>query len=767
MNTVAASVTMMGVMIACLMPILMQGSILEGLVVFVAEVRTEMLLRMQEMSDAAGWGDVAGSGEVRALKKGSEAVSYGREDRENLVAGLVALGEVYHRTRQKATVPVLPRSRIVQTPAEEKSGEEGEWMSVQSRKGKKKAKPAKKSDVAERPGPSSASPVGPLQPPVSSVFVAWSEGRSLKSFDVAPFLKGLDNPLGAMFRHIRESDVNYRLVSKDEVGEFLIVHVMRDMVFQKYYATKPEGAANLYRGMVLRVIREGEEGESGHAKKEPSSLGKEDNIRIIHIAKLKCLQYMVRTFMHRNLLSMLLRAPASYIEGLQNFLRIWEVPASYHPVLLQQGRLWMEYVTSLSVAEKESIKANFLDHFEDRFLPLCRGKGIFSTCPAGNGDADQGSSNSLFNQEEGDSSVKNDNVVILVNFSPLQRIYVEQRLGKDTWDLPKSLKGKKGRAVLDPATLLETKMVYYMERTFPPMKVLFPNLTGKGEDAISPVVFVNGKQRGLVLLYFSPFETKCKFSKGNADDGDTSSSAPRFPDEGEHSRLQNMWRGAVSSTPRNSCLSVSSSCSEKELKEAIKWAREMATDGDNSGQKAEGRTLAIAKSPHPSFGIYSLSTAGHHAPGHPPCPIVNILTIAALPPGGGKTTVFKALHNKYGFPYISSDDHKDRMKFENALMGAIKDACISFIAKQSQPSPSSPSSSSSSSDPEHYCVVSPTVLYDKNIPDYNGWSRLLKVLRVRKTGKDVPRKLPTPLPLDEIIFHFLCLFLNYQSHSPD
>jgi hypothetical protein len=104
--------------------------------------------------------------------------------------------------------------------------------------------------------------------------------------------------------------------------------------------------------------------------------------------------------------------------------------------------------------------------------------------------------------------------------------------------------------------------------------------------------------------------------------------------------------------------------------------------------------------------------------------IVTVVTTVSLPPGSGKSTFYSRFSELTGAKYVSSDaNFGDRDKFESQFISSVRKCAAS------------PS-------------VAPIVLYDKNIPDNGGWSRLMLILK--KCGVPCRVVAIRPLQLTEL-----------------
>ncbi|KOO21502.1 RNA ligase [Chrysochromulina tobinii] len=128
------------------------------------------------------------------------------------------------------------------------------------------------------------------------------------------------------------------------------------------------GVAPLYRGMVVQydgfepppldVVMATADAHAWGADVAlskavpPTSL---PGARVLGIAKLKCLNYLMRTFGVRNVLPMLIdRGAAAYVAATERFLKIWGVPTEHHERLRTTFSQWAREVALLGAAVASS-----------------------------------------------------------------------------------------------------------------------------------------------------------------------------------------------------------------------------------------------------------------------------------------------------------------------------------------------------------------------------------------------------------------------------
>lgn len=179
-----------------------------------------------------------------------------------------------------------------------------------------------------------------------------------------------DGPLARLFRTLRAA-YSHRVVLKqyEYLGKLqLQIDVNDDQIFFGWpLHVALNGCAPLFRGMVVQFEAQPE------APALSAALGSGAlPVRILGIAKLKCLPYLQRTFGVRNLLPTLLAEGAfSYLQRTAKFFRNWLVPDEHQPALQEVFSGWAREVERLSAAERQQLQqGNYLQFLE----PFLRGE---------------------------------------------------------------------------------------------------------------------------------------------------------------------------------------------------------------------------------------------------------------------------------------------------------------------------------------------------------------------------------------------------------
>ena len=121
------------------------------------------------------------------------------------------------------------------------------------------------------------------------------------------------------------------------------VEVTDDEVFYSWpLHHRGGGCAALYRGMVVQFDGAPAAGKGGGiaaAALAQQQGGAALSMRILGIAKLKCLNYIWRTFGVRNQLSSLLNGGVdTYLNRCRNFFRNWSVPPAHRDKMMRSSR---------------------------------------------------------------------------------------------------------------------------------------------------------------------------------------------------------------------------------------------------------------------------------------------------------------------------------------------------------------------------------------------------------------------------------------------
>jgi len=142
------------------------------------------------------------------------------------------------------------------------------------------------------------------------------------------------------------------------------VHVLKDEVFYGWpFHMADNSTAPLYRGMVVTLFSEEEAKEFEHQK---PAFEKPIPVRILAIAKLKCLNYMWRTFGVRNRLDILMnRGKNDFLKTLQKgFYPPWRIPKEHQATLNNFFGRWADFVHSRSKNEQKTLRGKYLKNLE-------------------------------------------------------------------------------------------------------------------------------------------------------------------------------------------------------------------------------------------------------------------------------------------------------------------------------------------------------------------------------------------------------------------
>ncbi|KAK3280814.1 hypothetical protein CYMTET_11367 [Cymbomonas tetramitiformis] len=375
------------------------------------------------------------------------------------------------------------------------------------------------------------------------------------------------------------------------------VHVTDDQVFYGWPLHMQDGStAALYRGMVIRLAKQAAPNPT------PVQFVNCPSARVLSIAKLKCLNYIFRTFAVRNQLRILLEQGASaYSNRLKaGFFKTWGVPALHAQRLAELLSRWGNFVDNASPSVRKDLgNGRYLATLESFLEGKHEGQGgaernVFQGC-----------------------------AVIVCNLS-----------GQE-------LDSKYIREYLEPNGLTPGPRV-----GIPCTYVILDHPPAAANFALSPSTA--GSYRVLVV--------------------------PPGPD------ADPKWQSMADNV------------------KGRKWEPHVMMLYDPTAEDWARKQHVVVK------------------------PRRTVVAVVALPPGGGKSTLFAALAD-LGASVAASDAFKDRQKFEKAFDRALAS------------------------------TRSGVVCYDKNIPNMAGLGRLLKVLQARDVALqyDVRVALVAPQFLDEAV----------------
>lgn len=199
-----------------------------------------------------------------------------------------------------------------------------------------------------------------------------------------------DGPLPRLFRVLRDSYA-HRVVLKayKHNGQTqLQIDIRDDQIFYGWpLHVASQRVAPLFRGMVVQY---GEAPSpplplSAAISSCPSALGSVPigrvPVHVLGIGKLKCLEYISRTFGVRNLLNVVLEhGPAPYLQRVERFFSNWSVPEEHRPVLREKFGGWARLVARLPAPDRQELSDRSYLKYLEPYL-----NGDPATC--GDGDA--------------------------------------------------------------------------------------------------------------------------------------------------------------------------------------------------------------------------------------------------------------------------------------------------------------------------------------------------------------------------------------------
>lgn len=352
-------------------------------------------------------------------------------------------------------------------------------------------------------------------------------------------------------------------------------------------------------------------------------------VRVLAIAKLKCLRYLLRTFGVRNLLSVLLdQGPAAYLRRTQKFAATWGVPEDVRVTLLATLAGWPHEVTLLSPTERKELRessngtrgggGSYL-----RFLePFLEGSGRVHRGPA------------VADERSAAAERLRGYALLIINLTgaDLSSEQVEPfQMGL------LALPGPNAQKQLQPGTsvVVQSPPSHQVLRTGVPVLILVFGPTENAKD-----------------IRWKKMFDRC--------------SAMRTDPELDGKVFLNLsveeWAAAVAALPRSP------------LADAL-------ADSAGYGALSGGDGKGGAADPHGGRALLDRT----------------VVAVAALPPGGGKSSLFQSLAH-LGWEVVSSDLERTRSGNFDATLARLLRAC-------------------------------PMVCYDKNVPDVPALARLCRVLR--------------------------------------
>mmetsp|Transcript_20022 Transcript_20022/g.43266 ORF Transcript_20022/g.43266 Transcript_20022/m.43266 type:complete len:1095 (-) Transcript_20022:608-3892(-) len=140
------------------------------------------------------------------------------------------------------------------------------------------------------------------------------------------------------------------------------VHVRQDEVFYGWpLHMMDKSTGPLYRGMVVTMFQDKRPRVNSPSGEQTA------RVNIIGIAKLKCLNYMWRTFGVRNRLTILLnRGKSDYLKTLKKgFYPPWRIPKEYIPKLDRFFSKWADFALSLPKPDQKKLTNAYLSCVEE------------------------------------------------------------------------------------------------------------------------------------------------------------------------------------------------------------------------------------------------------------------------------------------------------------------------------------------------------------------------------------------------------------------
>jgi len=487
----------------------------------------------------------------------------------------------------------------------------------------------------------------------------------------------------------------------------------------------------LFRGLVVQFDHEATSSQSNHKKSysnnrhkkqqqqsidnkqvTASSIGIETKIemKILGIEKLKCLNYIWRTFGVRNQMTCLLNQGSSaYLKRCKTgFFKNWSIPNEYHSDMLCLFEGWANYVSKLNKSEKEKCfnKQTYLDILEDYLgsgdVLAKRASHIVSGISDKFIDKDK--NNGKNNRKN--KKIKNDSAAASSSSSsPLSEYYVvvSNLTGQDI-----------ASNVLDELGLSESNMITEKPTSFQTNQWFSVN------------------QMPIPWMFDTPPGKKSRQKKKNQGlTPSTEASIPQIalvfgppPDTvSQQSDTVNPLTASTGSSGGGG---------------GTVWKH--LTDQGEGGWVAKNPTIPLFINPHTDFPAFFKTLSEQRATQmkekqieleimkqkkQENLPLVIVVAILALPPGGGKSTFMKLLQTKANALIVSSDvcTQKNK-KFDKEIVNSVKNAANSPKHQYIQKITYKDDDHDIMHDERRIRIIG----YDKNIPDEKGFEKLLKLM---------------------------------------
>ena len=188
-------------------------------------------------------------------------------------------------------------------------------------------------------------------------------------------------------------------LKKENFNEFLVtVHVLQDSAFPKYekyrQENEDENLPPLLRGYTWYISFLNEEEEQDRPSKK-ACLEQQQEETLVDmdtllshgplegsVWKFKVVSYMIRTFLYRNLGSVLAKNgnKASFLQSTERLIESWAPPMSVKEELYKRANLWADCIMALSPDERNDLaRGKYLSVLRSHLDVIARGQGAVAS----------------------------------------------------------------------------------------------------------------------------------------------------------------------------------------------------------------------------------------------------------------------------------------------------------------------------------------------------------------------------------------------------
>ncbi|EKX47290.1 hypothetical protein GUITHDRAFT_106740 [Guillardia theta CCMP2712] len=189
-------------------------------------------------------------------------------------------------------------------------------------------------------------------------------------------------------------------LKKESFNEFLVtVHVLQDSAFPKYekyrQENEDENLPPLLRGYTWYISFLNEEEEQDRPSKKACLEQQQEEETLLDmdtllshgplegsVWKFKVVSYMIRTFLYRNLGSVLAKNgnKASFLQSTERLIESWAPPMSVKEELYKRATLWADSIMALSPDERNDLaRGKYLSVLRSHLDVIARGQGAVAS----------------------------------------------------------------------------------------------------------------------------------------------------------------------------------------------------------------------------------------------------------------------------------------------------------------------------------------------------------------------------------------------------